>query len=155
MGMIIDLTKTQTNISTFPDGMYEAKVVKAEMKIAKSSGDPMVDLNWEIHHPELGNAVLRDNLSYNFPDKVKSFWLAANEMTEQDFQQAKAENPNDLENVEINPEEMIGLEMVIQMGEVEGKTNGQPNGKMYKNVVGSWYFPASRAESLVMWETPF
>lgn len=155
MGMVVDLKNTSTRISEFPAGYYEAKVVKAEMAIAASSGDPMVNLQWEIHHPELGNAVLRDNLPYNFPDKVKSFWLAANEMTEQDFQQAKAEDPDSLE-VEINAPDLVGLEMVIQVGDVEGKTNGQPNGKMYKNVVGAWYFPASRAGDLVEWaDTPF
>lgn len=151
-GMVIDLTKTQTRISDFPNGRYEAKVIEAEMAIARSSGDPMVKLQWEIHHPDLGNATLRDNLPFNFADKVKAFWLAANDMTEQDFIQAKNENPEELSNVEIDPAHLIGLEMIIEVNEREGTDqNGQPNGRMYKQVNGTGYFPASRTD-LITWD---
>jgi len=152
-GMVIDLTETSANVSNFPNGVYEAKVVEAEMTIAQSSGDPMVNLRWEIHHPDLGNAVIRDNLPFNFAEKVKAFWLSANDMTEQEFQQIKSTNPSQLKDVEINPPELIGIEMLVQVGEQEGrdKVTKQPNGKIYKNIVGSWYFPASRTD-LLTWD---
>lgn len=139
---VVDISSVQAPIQEFPNGPVEAQVAKAELDVAKSSGNMMLRIEFEIYHPDHGTATLRDFLPVTFPAKVKAFWQALNDLTAEQM----AEQPE----VNIDPDEIVGSQLIIQLGEQEGN-----NGKLYKNVSSPWYYPLSRATDLLDYiETP-
>ena len=146
--MTVDLSNVSGFIGDFPNGIYEARVLDAELTISQSSGEPMINLEWELHDDDLGHATLRDNLPYKFPAKVKAFYMAANNLTHADMQDPAHQK------VELDPDDLQGLQMLIQLGEREGM-NKQGETQNYKTVAGAWYFPADRIDLLRKEDTPF
>lgn len=138
MGMIVDVSNVESNIQEFANGIYEAKVVAAKYDVSKSSNDTMIVLQIEIYHPSYGSAKLRDWLPPSFPAKCLNFFMALNDYSREDVAE--------MVEVEIpEPQELVGAEILIQLGEQENKQTG----KVYKSIVGPWYYPLSRAGELL------
>lgn len=134
---VIDVSDVAAFASDFPDGPVEAEIKKAELKIAQSSGNPMIDLTLEIYHPQFGTAKLFDNLPHAFPRKVKAFWMALNELTEEEVQA----NPK----FAIDVDSLVGAQLIVNLGTEEHYN--QP-GRMVKKVVNPFYFPITRRDVL-------
>jgi hypothetical protein len=147
--LTIDLSNAGGSIRDFPVGVYEAEVIKADLEVSKGTGNPMITLELEIHHPTMGSTTLRDWLPVSFPSKVKSFWVAAMNYTAQQAAEALSRGSE----VELDPAELVGVQILVQIGEKESTNDG----KMYKGVVPPFYYPVSRND-LVNWdnlERPF
>ena len=147
-GMVIDVSGVTANLGQFPNGVYEARVTAAKLDIAQSSGEPVIKLEWEIYHPELGNATIRDTLPSKFPAKCKAFYQAVSDLSHEDMQDPSHQQ------IELDPDELIGAECLVQLGEREGTANDGSK-RMYKSIVGSWYFPSSRQDLIGYEDTPF
>jgi hypothetical protein len=141
--LTIDLSGATGSIRDFPVGVYEAEVVKAELEVSRNTGNPMITIELEIHHPTMGSTTLRDWLPVSFPSKVKSFWVAAMNYTPQQAAEALSRGSE----VELDPTELIGTQLLVQIGERESTSDG----KTYKGVVAPFYYPASRFD-LVNWD---
>lgn len=148
MSFIVDVSNVSANLSQFPSGVYPAQVKEAKLEIAQSSGEPMITLVWEIHHPDLGNATLRDNLPSKFPAKVKAFYQAVSGLTHEEMQDPANHQ------IEIDADELIGTQCLVQVGERE-YTNKAGEKRTGKSVVGAWYFPADRTDLISYEDTPF
>lgn len=133
---VVDISGVQSDIRSFEDGVYEAKIEKVEHDVS-ASGNPMLRLNLEIYSEEHGTASVRDFLPEAFPAKVKSFWQAVNDFT--------AEEMAEQDKVEIDPDALPGATFLIQLGDQENKTTG----KVYKTLTPPWYYPLSRASELL------
>lgn len=96
----------------------------------------MVAMELELYHPSVGTATIRDTLPISFPAKVKAFWMALNDLSPEQI----AGEPN----VAIEPEELVGAQFIVQLGEQENKQTG----KVYKSIVAPWYYPLSRVDVL-------
>ena len=132
----VDISNIAADIRTFPNAALEAKVLSAELDVARSSGAPLIRLEYEIYHPTAGTTKLRDTLPSNFPAKVKSFWMAVNDFSAEEM----AEQPK----VDIDPDTLVGATIIVQLGEQENKESG----RVYKTVVAPWYYPISRVDLL-------
>lgn len=142
--LTVDLAGVATDLSQFPNGVYEAQVLSAELEISKSSGNPMVTVEFELHHPTLGTGTIKDWLSPGFKSKIKSFWMAANGFDNQQARDALASGSE----IELDPDEMVGVQLLVCIGEREGRDG---DGRMFKSVVAPFFFPVSRMD-LVKWE---
>ena len=141
--LTVDLSGVATDLSTFPTGVYEAQVLTAELEISKTSGNPMITVEFEIHHPDLGTGVIKDWLSPGFKSKIKSFWMAANGFSNEQARDALASGGE----IELDPDEMIGVQLLVNVGEKEGR---EKDGRMFKSVVAPFFFPVTRSD-LVRW----
>jgi len=133
--MIVDISNVQASIRDFPNHAVEAKVISAKRGLSQA-GNMKVDLELEIYHPDVGTAVVRDNLPSAFPAKVKAFWMAINNFTQEDMA--------DQEKVEIDPAALVNAQLIVQLGEQESKKDG----KIYKTIVAPWYYPIDRTDVL-------
>lgn len=143
-GLSVNLANVETSAEGFPNGVYSARIMKAELEISKTSGNPMIVVQLEIYHPQLGTASIRDWLVASFPSKMKSFYQAVNNFNAQQLADDLARNSEP----EIDPDELIGAEMLVQIGEKPSQMD--PN-RMFKNVVAPFYFPISRMD-LLAWQ---
>lgn len=136
----VDVGNVGTNIKQFPNGVYYAVIEEPEFKLSKKN-NLMLAFKLRIYHQDYGEAVIYDNLPVNAPFKVKPFWLAFNNWTEEEF----------LANgtaVEIDDPSIIdGAEILVQIGDQEDKATQ----KVYKSVVSPYYFPVSRKDDLLNW----
>lgn len=138
MSFVVDISSVESNISQFPNGIYPARVRKAELDVAKSSGNPIIRMELAVYSDIYGEATLRDTLPAAFPAKVKAFWQAYNDFTPEEIAQHPEVNIAD-------PADLVGAEFLIQLGEQENKATQ----KTYKTVVAPWYYPMSRAMDLL------
>lgn len=137
MGMVIHVADIESSIREFPNGVYEAKVTEAKYDVSKKTNDTMIVLKLEIYHPVHGTASIRDWLPPSFPAKCFAFYLALNDWTRDQV---------DTDDIELpEPPDLVGAEILVQLGEQESKTDG----KMYKTLIGPWYYPLSRAAELL------
>ena len=143
-GLSVNLANVETRADGFPDGVYSARVLDANLDVSKASGNPMIVLQLEIYHPQLGTATLRDWLVPTFASKVKSFYQAVNNFTAQELADDLARDSEP----EIDPDQLKGAEVLVQIGE---KASQQDPSKMFKNVVAPFYFPLSRMD-LLAWQ---
>lgn len=133
--MVVDISDVQASIRDFPNHAVEAEVKSAKRGLSQTH-NLKVDLELEIYHPDVGTAIIRDNLPAAFPAKVKAFWMAINDLTSEDMAEQT--------QVEIDPAALVGARLIVQLGEQESKTNG----KIYKTIVAPWYYPTSRTDVL-------
>ena len=138
---VVDTSGVESHISEFPVGPIEATVKSAKPDVSKKGGAMLV-LELTIYHPAHGEATIKDWLPQSFPAKVKAFWMAINDFT----QEQMADNPV----VEINPPDLIGAQLILQLGEQENEQDG----KTYKRIVAPWYYPISRADLLAGEDAP-
>lgn len=134
---VVDVSGVEGSVRDFPNGPLEATVKEAKLDVAKSSGNQMVVMKLEVYHPSVGTAVITDRLPSAFPAKVKAFWKAVNDFTEEEI----AANPQ----VEIDPPSLIGAQLIVQLGTKENKDTGAT----YKDITPPWYYPLSRAAELL------
>jgi hypothetical protein len=60
----LDFTGVKSGGATIPDGRYKAKIISAELKEGKESGEPYRDVTWEITSDKCnGREVKFDNFS--------------------------------------------------------------------------------------------
>jgi hypothetical protein len=135
---VVDLSNVGADIRNFPDGVYEASIKSAKLDVSKRTANTTLAMEIEIYSPVHGTAVLRDWLSPAFEAKVKHFWVALNDLTEEQV----AASPV----VELNPPDLVGAQLLVKLGEQENKETG----KVYKSLVGPWYYPLSRATDLLL-----
>lgn len=139
----VNLADVPSDLASFPLGVYEAQVLSADLEIAKSSGNPMIVVNFEIHHPDLGTATIKDFLSPGFKSKIKAFWMAANGFTHEQARDALAQGAD----IELDPDEMVGTQLLVNIGE---KAARDGSGRMFKEVAPPFFFPSTR-QDLVKW----
>lgn len=132
---VVDTTGVETHISEFPLGPIEATVHSVKADVSKKGGAMLV-LELKLYHPDHGEAIMKDWLPQSFPAKVKAFWMAINDFTQEQM------NANPV--VEINPPDLVGAQLIIQLGEQESEQDG----KTYKRISPPWYYPISRADLL-------
>ena len=116
--------------------MYEATVENVKSDVSKT-GNPMLKFNLRIYSPTLGEAVIKDNLPMAFPAKVKAFWMAFNDFSEEDLSGVKEVAIDNVQDLE-------GAQILVQLGDQENKESG----KVYRTVVAPWYYPTSRGDLL-------
>lgn len=134
---VVDISDVTADIRTFKPGVYEATVEDPKADVS-STGNPMIKMKLRVYHPDLGEAVISDTLPAAFPAKVKAFWMAYNDFTEEDLagvNEVAIDNEKDLE----------GAQILIQLGDQENKQTG----KTYRTVVAPWYYPVSRQDLLL------
>lgn len=133
---VVDISDVTADIRNFPPGVYEATVENAKPDVSQT-GNPLIRMDLRVYSPKHGEAILKDNLPAAFPAKVKAFWMAYNDWTEEDIA--------DVKEVEIDDvSELNGAQILIQLGDQENKTNG----KTYRTVVSPFYYPISRLDLL-------
>lgn len=133
---VVDISDVTADIRTFPPGVYEATVEDPKTDVSKK-GNPLIKFNLRVYSPKHGEAVIFDNLPSAFPAKVKAFWLAFNDWTEDDMA--------DMSEVEIDDvNDLDGAQILIQLGDQENKQTG----KVYRTVVSPFYYPISRIDLL-------
>ena len=138
---IVDTSQAESFIGDFPLGPVEATVVSCKSDVSKKGGAMLV-LELELFHESVGKATLKDWLPASFASKVKAFWMAVNDFTHEQM----AANPV----VEINPPDLIGAQLIVQIGEQEDETTK----KVYKKIVAPWYYPISRLDLLAGKDAP-
>jgi len=136
---VVDTSKAESFIGDFPLGPTEATVTSVKADISKKGGAMLV-LELQLYHPSVGSATLKDWLPESFPSKVKAFWMAINDFTHEQM----AANPV----VEINPPDLVGAQLIVQIGEQEDEKEK----KTYKKIVAPWYYPISRVDLLAAQE---
>lgn len=141
--LTINLANVQGNIRSFPDGVYAARVTDAKLDVS-STGNPMIAMELEIHHPTLGSATIRDWLSAGFASKGQAFYQAVSGMTVQQLADQLARNPD----IDIDPDDIIGAELLVNIADKPARNDPS---KVYKNVVEPFYFPFSRVD-LLAWQ---
>jgi len=134
---VVDLSNIQASIATWPVGPCEATVKSAKLDVAQKSGNQMVVMELELYHPTAGTTTIRDYLPQGFPAKVKSFWRALNDYSEEQI----AANPEAV----IEPADLVGAQFLVQIGDRENKESG----KVYRGIVAPWYYPLSQATELL------
>lgn len=137
MSFVVDISSVEPRIQDFPDGVYEATITNPRLDVSKK-GNPVINMDLVIYHPNLGEAVVKDSLPSAFPRKVRAFWMAFNDLTAEEIagqQTVEIENPSDLE----------GGQILVQLGTQENKETG----RTYKSIVAPWYYPLSRAADLL------
>ncbi len=142
--LTVDISNINPDLSMFPNGVYEAQVLTADLEISKNSGNPMITLQLEFHHPKLGSGVVKDWLSPGFKSKIKSFWMAANGF---DHEQA-VEALRSGGEIDLDPDELVGVQLLINLGEQEGRNDPS---RMFKTVVAPFFFPVNRKD-LLTWQ---
>ena len=133
---VVDISNIPANIQDFPAGAVEATILSAKMDVSKEKGNPLIRLEWEVYHPAVGTAILKnDTLPSAFPAKVKAFWQALNAFTNEDM----ADQPE----AQIDPDALVGAQLILQIGPKESS-----NGKVYTSVLTPWYYPITRTDVL-------
>jgi len=143
-GLSVNLADVKTYASEFPNGTYSARILKADLEVSQNTGNPMIVLELEIYHPKLGSATMRDWLVPAFARKMKAFYQAINNFDAQELADSIARDAEP----EINPSELVGAEVIVQVGEGTSKTDPT---KVYKNIVAPFYFPITRMD-LLNWQ---
>jgi len=143
-GLSVNLANVENRADGFPDGVYSARVKDAKLDVSTNTGNPMIVLQLEIFHPTLGTASIRDWLVASFASKVKAFYQAVNNFSAQELADDIARDSEP----ELNPTEMIGAEVLVQIGDRPSKADPT---KIFKNVVAPFYFPISRMD-LLTWQ---
>ena len=138
---VVDTSSVDAFIGDFPLGPAEATVMSAKPDVSKKGGAMLV-LELQLYHASVGSVTIKDWLPSSFPSKVKAFWMAINDFTHEQM----AENPV----VEINPPDLIGAQLIVQIGEQENAESG----KTYKKIVSPWYYPISRLDLLAGEDAP-
>jgi len=142
-GLSVNLANVETRADAFPNGVYSARITKADLEVSQNTGNPMIVLQLEIYHPTIGTATVRDWLVPSFASKIKAFYQAINNFGAQELADSLARDPEP----ELDPDEMVGGELLVQIG--DSKPNDK--GMVYKNVVAPFYFPSSRMD-LLAWQ---
>lgn len=144
-GLSVNLAGVESGLRDFPVGVYPARITKAELDVSKNTGQPMIVVWLEIHHPMLGSGTLRDWLVVTFPAKIKTFYQAVNNYTAQELAEAVNRNPD----IELDPQELVGAELLVQIGEEPSQNDPS---KLYKKVVSPFFYPVSRSDLLAWME---
>lgn len=134
-----DLSQIEANKSDFPNGPVEATIKEAKATVSKNSGNPQIELLFEIYHPDVGVATIRDWLPFTFPRKVGHFWAAYNNMTIEEVRAGGA--------IDIDPDELVGATLLLNLGEEEGTLKSGEKA-MFKQIVSPWYFSDTRTDLL-------
>jgi hypothetical protein len=134
-GMVFNVSDVPADISSFPNGIYEAVIKEAKTDVA-DSGDTFIILTLELYHPTLGTARTWDRFYPNSTWKAKCLWMALMDWSEEEM----VANPE----FELVPEQLKGAQVLVKLGEKEGKKDK----KIYKNIVPPFYFPTSRIDLL-------
>lgn len=137
--LVVDLSGVQCDIRDFPDGPVEATIKSAKYDISERSGQPMIVVQFEIFHPEVGSSEIRDFLVASFPRKIKGFWQALNNYSVEEMKEQA--------NVEIDPLTLEGAQLILVLGMRE-KQDKEGNKVMRKDIVAPWYYPAERTDLL-------
>lgn len=132
---VVDVSQVEADIRSFPDGPVEATIKTVTPDVSKK-GNNMLVLEVELYHPAVGSVTTRDWLPSNFPAKVKAFWMAVNDFTEEQI----AADPQ----LKIEPDELKGAQLIVHLGLDEDKETK----KVYKKIVPPWYYPISRTDLL-------
>lgn len=141
-GFVVDISKVPSDLRNFPNGNAEATVKEAKLDVAKESGNPLVRMVLTLYHPSVGEVTMNDTLPIKFPAKIKSFWMAINDLTEQQALEAPEVDLSE-------PGNLVGAQFIVAIGEQEGKDRqGNLTGRMYKTIVPPWYYPISRTDLL-------
>lgn len=152
-GFSIDFGRVETVQRPVPKGRYDAQIVHAEGKYAKSSGRPMISLRWKLEGGEYDGRTIFDNLVFTEPT---GDWG-------RDFPRRKIRQC--LEAVgfasnfsgTIDPESLIGeratIELDVRAIARDGTTINPETGEAYgeQNNVVAYLLPgnARRADSLL------
>lgn len=140
-----DLTKVSSDINEWPIGWYFARVKGAEMDISKSTNNPMMVIEWELHDENHGTGTLRDYITANSDfgqRKAKALITAINDINPEDIGAFVAENPT----VRLTPEYVINQECLVNLGKQPGRNDPT---RMFAQVSGIGYAPLSSAETLL------
>jgi hypothetical protein len=139
----VDVSQVRTRRDELPHGAYPAKILKAELTVS-TKGDPMIVLDLELNHPAFGSVEVRDWIPATYPSKAKALFLAVNGYDTAEGAAVIASNPN----IEFDPQELVGAELIIQWGLEKGR-NGKED---FIGVVSPFYFPATRYDLLAWME---
>lgn len=147
MGLEFNLNEISADISEWPEGIYYARVKKAEMAISKSSNNPMLVIDFELWDETYGSGVVRDWITQGNDfgaRKGKALILAINDVTLEESEAFQAENPT----VTLTPQYLMqdgGAELLVNMVKRPSK-DGQ---RLFANVGGINYAPISQADELL------
>lgn len=133
--MRVNIGNVPVFASAFDNGPVVGRIIESELTVAASSAEPMINLQWEIFHPDHGTAKLFDRLPSKAAWKCQKFYeaitgLTANELTDDDS------------NIDIDADSLVGAEAILILGEREF------NGKTYKEPVPPFYAPITRTDLL-------
>lgn len=138
--MTFNAENVRQPLVSWPDGPVTATINAAELTTSKSSGEPMIVVEFEVFHPEYGTSTLRDYLPFAFGAKCTAFYQSFYRLNAQELKAEMAENNGDLE---LDDQELVGGTMIVVLGDVENQ-----DGKTYKNVVAPWYYSDDRDDVL-------
>ena len=101
-------------------GKYAATIVDAEEKISKSSGNEMIELEWELDQPA---PHIWDYLTFS----AKMAWKIDT------FLKSIGKQPKKGEEVKINAEDLVGLRAFIHL-EIEDDNRGSKRNRVIKYI---------------------
>lgn len=110
----LDLADIAVEVSEWPNGFYYARVKNAEAKISKS-GNPMIELELELHDEGRGSGVVKDWLTVNSTfgqRKARDFVAALHDVGQEGMVDFINANPK----VRLVPGEFIGKELLVNLG---------------------------------------
>lgn len=112
MGIVLNLAKVKTGFDPVPAGNYDVSVAKAELTTAKSSGKPMIAVQYRISEPEEHEGrILFDNFSL----QPQALWKLKG------FLQALEWAGIDEDGLELDPAELIGAQLTVAVIQEPGQ----------------------------------
>lgn len=151
MALEFNLNEISDDISDWPEGVYFARVAKAEMSISRS-GNPMLVVDFELWDERRGSGRVRDWILSNNDfglRKGKKLILAINDVSPEEEAAFIADN----QNVQLSPQYLMqdgGAELLVNMVKRPGRNkDGTPSDRMFANVGGIFYAPVSQADELL------
>lgn len=154
----IDLKTLPTPSGSWPNGWYMAEIIEAEPSVSKT-GNTMLVVQFRLHDDKLGTTTVRDHISdpngkYANPRagdflhmKVQKLILALHDVTPEDFEEFRGENPQ----AGLDPDQMVGKQILVNLGKQPGR---KPDGSddpsvQFGTLVNPFYAPVSQWEDLV------
>lgn len=120
--IVLNLAGVKTSFEPVPAGNYGVSIVKAEQKLAKSSGKPMIAVQYRVSEPEEHEGrILFDNFSL----QPQALWKLKTILEALDWPGV------DEDGLEFTADELLGAELVVSVIQEPGR-----DGEMRNTVKG-------------------
>lgn len=119
----VDFTGVKAGGATIPDGRYKAKITAVEQEVGQASGEPYLQLTWEITSDKCNGRELRFD---NYSLQPQALWRLKGMLEAMEIEVPDGEQDIDFDELISDETECI----------VEVTGEQSPDGKMYARVTG-------------------
>lgn len=115
--IVLNLAGVKTTFEPVPAGNYDVSIVKAESTLAKSSGKPMIAVQYRIGDGEHEGRVLFDNFSL----QPQALWKLKTLL------EALEWGGTEEDGLEFHPDELIGAQLTVAVAVEPGQRGDMRN----------------------------